>query len=495
MDVQLRAYVVVLALSVTIYHLLRKPLSDLVDADELRIWRNHWLVVTTILFLGQNFWIFITLVCVYLLFSLPRDPNQRLPLYFAILCAAPQITAVVPGIGGIESFFQINYARALSLLFFLPLWVRLVQRPNPRGRLFSLPQDKYILGLCLIFVVFQGRDVSLTIFMRTAFHVFLDVVLPYYVISRYLRDEDTVQKILAAIVVSTTIMAAIALFEYTKSWLLYEIDLGVLQRGAGFRVRAGWLRAQATFGQPIVLGYVLMIGFGALLGISGRLASLRYFVVIAALLAAAQIAPLSRGPWVGFGVLLVIWVGTGAKKLKSAFIASLGSLVALSLLQFTQFGEKLFRLLPFVGDIEEETADFRVALFESAMEVASRNLWFGTRDFLDAPELRVFEVRWGIVDITNSYLEYLLQYGVVGLSFFVLLFLTVSFPLFRSTLKRRQIDQGILDVSRALLAIIGSIMLVIATVSSITFVPVYYWAIAAVSVAYVQILREKGGTD
>lgn len=118
-----------------------------------------------------------------------------------------------------------------------------------------------------------------------------------------------------------------------------------------------------------------------------------------------------------------------------------------------------------------------------------RNPLFGSFDFRNTPEMQSMIQGEGIIDIVNTYINLALRVGLVGLTLFVGFFVSILFGL-RKALRAfpDRNDEGRL-LGRALLATLLGILVIIFTVSSITVIPVVYWSIAGVSVAYIQMVR------
>jgi O-antigen ligase len=210
-----------------------------------------------------------------------------------------------------------------------------------------------------------------------------------------------------------------------------------------------------------------------------------------AVLVAGLMAPLSRGPWVGSVVLLVVFITTGRYAIRRLLTLSLVAMLALPLVSILPGGERAINLLPFIGTTEKFNVDYREKLITNAMIVIARNPWFGSTNFVETPEMEEMRQGQGIIDIVNSYLAITLGTGWVGVSLFVSFFVLTLWGVFRSMRFIPDRDSEEYLLGRVLLAIQLSIMVIIFTVSSITVIPIVYWAIAGVGVGYAQMVRRK----
>ena len=170
---------------------------------------------------------------------------------------------------------------------------------------------------------------------------------------------------------------------------------------------------------------------------------------------------------------------------------AMAGLVALPLLAVMPGGQKVLDLLPFVGSVEKGNITYREQLFENAMIVIERNLWFGSENFRNTPEMQAMRQGQGIIDVVNTYLHIALQSGLVGLSLFVGFFVAALLGIRKALRSLADKEDDIYRLGRALLATLVGILIIIATVSSITIIPVVYWSVAGLGVAYAQMVRER----
>ena len=80
--------------------------------------------------------------------------------------------------------------------------------------------------------------------------------------------------------------------------------------------------------------------------------------------------------------------------------------------------------------------------------------------------------------------------GLLGLTFFLGAFLCALQQLRKGVRIARQFSLQDRLLGRALFATVSAIMLIIYTVSSITAIPVVYWSVLGLSVAYVALMTE-----
>jgi O-antigen ligase len=487
MPEHLRALVVILVLSSLTFMLARQPVcvAAIHPGDYARR-RNLWLALTLCAFLAHDFWIFMLVAGVILAFVASRDPN-RPALYFFVLFAIPQIGQAIPGLGIINQFFVLDYVRLLALTVLLPAAYGLHQRQTgSAGRLGAA--DWLLIAYLLLNIALQYLSISFTGTMRNAFYSFIDVFLPYYVLSRSLRTHGELRDAATSFVIAGLLLAMIGIFEFARHWLLYsslDSALGVAWDYGGYLRREESLRAMATAGQPIILGYVVAAAFGLFLYVRNVMRGQLLATVMLILLLGGLIASLSRGPWVGAAVMFAIYLLAAGRQAPANFVKlALAAVMILPVIYMTPYWEKLIDYLPFIGEVDAGNVTYRQLLLEIGIQIVIENPVFGSADFLYfMEELRQGQ---GIIDIVNTYLMIALRSGLVGLSLFVGFFGVILTGVIRR-MKHAPDDSEVRLLGRALLATSCGILVMIFTVSPINSVPVVYWALAGLGMAYIRM--------
>lgn len=487
MPEHLRALVVILVLAGLSFALARAPAcaAAMKDEDFARR-RNVWFALTAAAFLAHDFWLFLLFAAALLFLTVPSEGN-KLALYFFVLFAVPAIDAEIPGFGLMEHFFAIDYLRLLALVILLPAWLALRARPEtePFGRSNA---DKLLAAYLILQFFLQLPHTTLTETLRRGvFYAFLDVFLPYYVASRAARDPAALRDALMAFVLGALVLAPIALFEFARHWLLYpplEEALGVnwgllnyLERGDGL------LRAQASTGHPIILGYVLAVALGLAFYLGRFIPSTRWRKGALVLLAAGLVAAMSRGPWIGAAVMVLAFVATGPQALPRLAKLGVAALCVVPLLLVSSAGQALVDYLPFVGSVEAQNVTYRELLFEISLGVVLEHPFFGAWDFLQLPVMQQLKQGEGIIDIVNTYLGVALAGGLLGLALFCGFFLVVLYELASAMRRAGDRDREAYALGQALFCALLGILVIISTTSSLTLIPIVYWSIAGLAQA------------
>jgi O-antigen ligase len=494
MPEHLRALIVVLFLAGLLFATAKTPAcADNMAASDFERRRNVWFALTLAAFLAHNFWIYIALTTAVLVLAVGREHN-KLAMFFFLLFAVPTFTEEIPGIGGIKHLFIIGHVRLLVLLVLFPAYLHLRAQKTtaPFGKL--LP-DKLLIAYVVLNLLLMFTVNTFTNALRQGlFYAFIDIVLPYYVATRSLKDLRDFRDVLTAFVVVSSLLALVAAFEAIRHWLLYAPVADALHTRWGYggylERGIGMLRAQGSTGHPIALGYVMVVGIGFVLYLR-RFSALRlYWNAALLILFAGLVASVSRGPWVGAAAVVVAFAAFARSPATELLKVAAWLGLATAALIATSTAETVVDYLPFVGTVEDFNVTYRQRLLEISIQVILQNPFFGAFDYLYSPAMQELKQGEGIIDIVNTYLGVGLASGLVGLSLFSGFFIAVALGIFK---RMRQIadrsnEHYVLGLS--LLATLLGILVTIFTVSSITIIPIVYWAAAGIGVAYAQMVAQ-----
>ena len=487
----LRALLIILLLSITFFVFSGRPATTIIGHDHFARRRNIWLSLTLAAFLAQSFWVYTAIAIPLLLYANRHEINPP-ALFFFLLFALPIATIGISGMGLINYLFALSHARILALFILLPAFFTLIRQSDTLsfGRTGA---DKVLAAYLLLTAVLYLRETSVTDTLRQAFYLFIDVVLPYFVISRSLKNLYAFKDASLSLVMAIMLLALIAVFESFKHWLLYQPLLDVLELSGirGYLGRSSMLRAVASAGSPIALGYLMAVGIGLYLFLQRSIQHKLVRRLGMGLLIGGLIAPLSRGPWVGAAVLLFVFVATGRNSVRRLLGIALAGMLALPLIAMLPGGERVINLLPFIGTTEKGNIDYRENLLTNSMIVIQRSPWFGSINYLETPEMEAMRQGQGIIDVVNTYIGIALETGFVGLGLFVGFFALVVIGVYRAMRSLPDKDSEEHLLGRALLATLIAILVIIFTVSSITVIPIVYWSVAGLGVAYAQMVRKS----
>ena len=237
----------------------------------------------------------------------------------------------------------------------------------------------------------------------------------------------------------------------------------------------------------IALGYAMAVAFGIFFYLRKSVSTTLWRLGLVALVA-GLIAPLSRGPWVGAAVMLLVFIATGPSPVKRLTQFGLAGVLVFAALLATPLGEKIIALLPFVGTIEQENVSYRQRLLGIGIGVVLQNPFFGAFDFFIRAEAQELKQGSGLIDLGNTYLAVGLSNGLVGLSLFSGFFIAVAIGIFKGMRKLPDRNSELYLLGQVLLSVLIGILVIIVTVSSILNIPVIYWTVTGLGVAYARLL-------
>ncbi|RCL27345.1 ligase [Pseudomonas sp. AFG_SD02_1510_Pfu_092] len=491
-----RALIVILFLASVVFLLARRPATDLIAPGDFKRRRNLWFLLTLLAFASHSFWLYLGAGAVILYLAGRREHNP-MALFYMLLFLIPPASLQVPGFGVVNYLVDLNHIRLLTLCVLLPAALALRRQPDTLRFGRTWPDRLLAAGLLLMSVLYL-RETTLTDTLRQALYLYVDVFLPYYVASRGLRQISEFKDTLLAFVLAGFLLALIGVAESVRHWLLYSalVDaMGVPWNLSGYLSRGGSLRASVTTGQAIALGYVMSVAIGLFLFVQGYVRRPVHRAMGALLLAAGLFAPLSRGPWIGTMVIVVVFIALGKGAIRRLTLLAAAGMLALPLLTVVPGGDKVLDLLPFIGTLEKENITYRERLMDNAWIVIQRNPLFGSFDFRNTPEMQAMIQGEGIIDIVNTYINLALRVGLVGLGLFVAFFAVVLLGIRKAMRSIADKDDERRQLGRVLLATLAGILVIIFTVSSISFIPVVYWSIAGLGVAYTQMVRRLHASE
>lgn len=488
----IRAYIVVLALSLFVFFLLRRLNISFIHNTELKIWRNYWLAIATISFFSPNIWIYTFFIV--LLFSYATTSKiDRLSLFVAVICASPLFRVTIPGFGLINFLIVFSYVNILTLIVLVPEYRKM------RGRFRFPPNslDKFVMLYVVIICLLNFRDNTMTNSIRESINYCIAILLPFYMVSRLVSDTDTLKRLLFLMLFCIAPLALIGAFESLKHWKLYSSSIAhVLEysKGTDYGIRGDSLRASALFVGPLTLGYVMTIGIGLTLFINNYTNKKTLFNLLVAFFAASLYFTKARGSWVGVLMLAILYIFSGPQKLGNFTKFSFAGLFSFGILSLTSVGQKIISSLPFMSpetSHEASTVDYRVRLLEQSWIVFQKHPLFGTANYRETPEMEVMRQGQGIIDVVNSYVHIGLNYGLAGLSVFLIIFFGLFFSVLKAVKTLPESEVDLINIGRVLFAILGSILVMIMTVSSIDYIPVLYWLVAGLCCAYIKVCHHQ----
>jgi hypothetical protein len=490
-----KAMIVVLAIAAIIFR-LAKPIAILFSSErDFARRRNVWFALTVTAFLSPSFWLFV-LVAVPLLIWAGRKDTNAVALYMLLLHVISPISVEIP-IVGINRLFSLDMYRLLSFCVLLPAAWNIRRSRDPRDARRFTAMDIWLLAFgAMQILLFVRPDIpdaaylhdSVTNVLRRALLFFVDIYLVYFVVSRSCSSRRVIVEMLAAFCLACTVMAGIALFETLRHWAVYE-EIG---RGWGgelmgqYTDRGGVLRATASSGHSLALGYLLALATGFWLYIRTQVKSVRSRIGVMVLYWLGLLAAYSRGPWVGAVGIYFANIALGPRAMPRLIKAFLIAALLAGVILVSPLGDRVAKVIPFMGGtVDAYNVDYRHRLAQRSWEMILENPWLGNQDaYYQLNDLRQ---GLGIIDFVNVYADVAVFYGLIGLFFFVTFILVGLFKTYRAAKIFQKSDPDLALLGVALASCILGTLIMIATSSFVYGYQKMFYVLAGLAAAYANL--------
>lgn len=490
MPTYLKSYVVVMAGILLIMIFAKRYLADIFGADGW--WRRFGVLIaiTSASFLARDFWLFCLIAMLVLIWA-ARTENNSAALYALLLLAVPPLERSVGGFAGINHIISINFLKILALGLCLPAymhWRRTASIHETKWR----SSDYWIVGYFLFKLVLYFPYNNATGIAREVLDFLLEIWWPYLLLSRTLNSAEKMRQVMGGMLLAAMIASVLGAIEGAKHWAFFvnvrdalnvpEWYTLAMERGNGFR-------AQGASGQPIVLGTFLATAAAFYLYLQRFVNPVAARWGIWVILTVGMASTLSRGPWVGYFVTVLVYAIIAPGRGRRFAALSVFALAVGIFLGITPYGDAVIKYVPFMGDgVEDGTVDYRTQLFNTGMQILSHYPLFGTPYYMNYMEhLRQGQ---GIIDLVNTYLVVALPTGAVGLLVWLvppLLCLRNIFGICRSPAQTSRDEILRKFTGGALLAALLGYMVTIATVSPINLMVNVMYVLLALGVAFTRL--------
>jgi hypothetical protein len=500
MITSVKALIVVLAIAAVIFR-LGKPIALLFSTEsDFSRRRNVWFLLTVVGFLSPNFWLFALVAAPVIAWAGRKDTNP-VALYLILLHVIPPVPVDIPVIA-VKQLFTLDNYRLLSFFVLIPTAWRLRKLKNSARIRGLTAMDISLLAFGLLQLLhYVPPDLpdhtilpdSPTNVLRRGFLFFVDVYILYYVVSRSCNSRRALVDTLSAFCLASAVMASVAVFETFRGWLLYvsiSERWGTLavygsQYGVYF-YRAGFLRAQASAGFALPLGYLLAIAFGFWLYLKAHVKSAAWRIAVGGVFWVGLLASQARGSLIGAVIIYFAFAILGPRAVPRALKAGVFALLSVGAVSLTSFGERILDSIPFFGkSTDTVSVDYRQRLAERSWELIQMNPLLG--DPLATTRMEDLRQGQGIIDLVNTYAGIALFYGAIGLVLFVAIILIGLSKAFRVSREaaRRDPDYSLLGASLA--ACLVGTLFVIASTSLIYGHAILFYTLAGLAAAYAYI--------
>ena len=489
----LKELVVVLAIATVAFGFAKSTALQFSSEVDFTRRRNVWFILTAAAFLSPNFWLFALVAVPLLVFAVRRDTNP-IALYLLLLNVIPEIEVDLPMVG-MRYLFELDIYRLLSLCVLIPaVWRwRSSQRETRSQRLDLI--DYLLLGFGVLqTLVFIPPDLphhvllqdSPTNILRRACLYFIDTYLVYFAVRRCCPDRRALLEALAAFCLSCALMAGAATFETLRHWLLYaDISARWIGSAIFYDMRGGQLRAVASSGAPLALGYLLAIAFGFWLHLRSRVPTALPRIAVVLLLWLGLLSVYSRGPWFGAVVIYFTFSALSSSAPFRFFKALCIVSIITAAIVISPIGERITRVLPFMGGQTDYNITYRERLALRSWALIKQHPLLG--DPLAVFRMEDLRQGQGIIDLVNTYAEVALFYGLIGLTLFLSPMLVVLLRAYRFAQGVLGRDSEMASLGGCLIACALGTLLMITSSSLVLGYQKMFYVLIGLLAAYAQI--------
>ncbi len=485
-----KAYIIVALVYLTILSLLTKWAPSVLNQEQAGRLRNAVLFVLSSAFLLQSVWLFFASLLAIKALSKCQDHQERLLFFLVLTFCFPNVYIDIPGFAGMRYLIKLEYLMVLMLIFLIP-----TLKNNSPDRPFRFndkqyPVDFYVVLFASALILLDFRDNTVTNGIRMGLISALTILAPYYAVSRSLFKPEHFSTFYRGLLIVCCLISAVAVLELLFHWRLFSgVTRALSSNLIGYTERDGLLRAGATCGSPIVLGTVLILGFSALLYLHNEIKEKWVIWCLWGLLGAGMLATISRGPWVGFALLILVYAWYSSNK--SVIFFRLAALAVVSIIALAATGQfdRFVQLLPFIGSTDSGSIDYRDKLIDNAWIVFQKNMLIGSTTFLNTPEMQSMIQGQGIVDLVNTFIQLGLRYGLFGAGTLALIFAILLIKLHRCATQCRDIQ--VKKLCQVQIATVFAVLFTISTVSLVSFIPLVIWLTIGMASATILIANQK----
>lgn len=458
----LKALLVVLAISLPIFALARRYMLAYVDAQTYARRRNIWFALAILGFASPSIWLYALVAMPLMYWGAKRDPNP-LALYVLLAFVIPNASVQIPTIG-IGQLMEINQSRMMSVSILLPLMVRAGPIPGFSGQKKLTALDWSVLGLGLLQLALVIPYDSPTTSLRRAMIFFLDTFIVVYAFARLEPTAKILREVVASFALVAGLLAALALFESVRFWLLY-IGIGpvwgAIEPFTAYIMRSGLLRAQVSTGHSLQLGYLASLGVGFWIYLYGRVPGQMAKLLILLLLCSSVFVSGSRGAWLTAMMIFAFYVGlrpnAGRYLVKVVPLLAVALVIAFN----SPLKEALIDKLPIVGTADQDTVEYRQQIAEVSWRLIKQNPVFG--DPFALRNMQDLKQGQGIIDIMNGYANIAVFNGGVGFALFVSTFVIALWRCFAAMRQFRSTDTDLACLGAMLIACLAASLFYIGT--------------------------------
>lgn len=353
----------------------------------------------------------------------------KLAAYLLMIMVIPPLFWQLGGLGDINYVLSLNGPRILGVVLLVGPALNLLGDSKYKRERWVVLLDVAVLAYQVLRIALMAPHLTTTGILRMTVESSLDVLLPYYVFSRALRNEADLRFILTHLVLGLALAGCVGFAEFFLRRDLYselQYVYGIKWQLTMKLMRGDFLRVQAATPAPIVMAVEMIFALGLwtyLRGLEWR----RFSVLLVFFgFACCLVFTFSRGPWIGglcFAAALLGLRRLGVKTFVWLFVLLLAGAVTAKMIGADEQVVTALGAVFGSSDQDLNTINYRRRLLDTALELLKQSPWLGVPDY--ASQMQDLKQGEGIIDLVNSYVAIALDTGVIGLVLYMLPYLLV----------------------------------------------------------------------
>lgn len=426
-----------------------------------------WLAMLPFMLLLNNQ--LLTLVAAFsLLFFLNKNHSPAITVAFFILTvsAVPDWVDYRMSAPGINYLLQLSYDKIAVLALLAPLVMTVYKRSNVPWN----ATDSFVVAFVLLATLLTFREGLLTSVMRFLATSIIIYIIPYFVISRTISSVDDLRYCSLAFLMLAILLSAILLISQALQIDIYEAFNPRSVANITREYRGGFLRLSGPV-IGVIVSFLMLCGVLALDALKRH--RLVPVFVYWPLIATFGLCVVFSGSRAG---LFSFIMGIGVYAFFTKLTGTGRVLCSAVLLIFTilEYGFDLTSFL--VYEDEYGTFDYRSELYKTSWLYLEQNFLFGSPFYMTSGYFDHLVTGLGIIDIVSAYLQVALEYGYVGLLFFVSIYLSVIYPLFKrllATISNHDADDERVLYTAMYFTLNVMMAFILTTTSMISYFPIF----------------------
>ena len=495
----LKLLVVVFTVGCIAQYLFRNAFRDIFSPVEYkRAWTLLLLgvVASYLCKLPVVFLVVVAVIAIYGANAVGRGPAGKVAVFLLMVVALPPIRLSLGGFGSINYVLSLDPPRMLALVLLGWAAIELASmKAVPRAmRFFWI--DIFVVGYQVLRIALVMPHSTFTTLARLLVETTLDILLPYFVITRSLRSLADLRFAAGHLLVGLAFAASVGVAELALQHNLYsglQAIYDMRWQLTYVLMRGGLIRVQSDTPQPIILAFMMLFGIGLwywLLNAQWRRPAV---AALFATFALTLVATFSRGPWLAAGLIMVALF---AMRRMSVSVFRIFLIVAVLAAVGLKLGNAdtavMSSLSALFGSSETDISsiEYRRQLLDTSLALIKQSPWLGVPNY--AAQMQALKQGEGIIDLVNSYLAIMLDAGIIGLALYLFPFLMVIHRLL-SALRQRE-ESGVEKRSRfamAMIALTIGCLFAIFTASSWGIMPLLLTLLLAFSMAWLGMSPEE----